>query len=357
MPVELLQHIPGFGDAADRLLRNSFDSGVLRPWLGQDGRSYITKMVYNAKGVLVPRAFVTNAPATLTKDAWIILDTAIVRAARDRLRLVADIRGGGLQFILPNGMGHTMLQYQTLGDITPATISMDPIRRSEADQPMVDFANLPLPIVHKDFDFSARQIAVGKQSNVPLDTTTAEMAARKVAEQVEKLTIGTDSFSWGGATVWGLINFPNRITKIDMPVPDGTNGQAVVNAILSLRQSLINARHLGPYVLYVNTQWAQFLDGDFSTTKGDQTLRQRILAIEDITAIRTLDFLPTTQWQCALLEMSTETTRMVVGMEIQTVQWESMGGLMKHFKVMCLQVPQFRADTAGNTGIAHGRTP
>jgi hypothetical protein len=107
----------------------------------------------------------------------------------------------------------------------------------------------------------------------------------------------------------------------------------------------------------VNTQWAQFLDGDFSTTKGDQTLRQRILAIEDITAIRTLDFLPTTQWQCALMEMSSETTRMVVGMEIQTVQWESMGGLMKHFKVMCLQVPQFRADTAGNTGIAHGRTP
>jgi hypothetical protein len=28
--------------------------------------------------------------------------------------------------------------------------------------------------------------------------------------------------------------------------------------------------------------------------------------------------------------------------------------MMRHFKVMCLQVPQLRADTAGNSGVAHG---
>jgi hypothetical protein len=57
------------------------------------------------------------------------------------------------------------------------------------------------------------------------------------------------------------------------------------------------------------------------------------------------------------VEMSTETLRAVIGMEIQTVQWESLGGMVKHFKVMCIQVPQLRSDTAGNSGIAHGRTP
>jgi hypothetical protein len=58
-----------------------------------------------------------------------------------------------------------------------------------------------------------------------------------------------------------------------------------------------------------------------------------------------------------LLEMTSETVRAVIGMEVQTVQWESLGGMMKHFKVMAIQVPQFRPDTAGNSGVAHGRTP
>ncbi len=54
--------------------------------------------------------------------------------------------------------------------------------------------------------------------------------------------------------------------------------------------------------------------------------------------------------------MDTKTVRAVVGMEIQTLQWESMGGLMKHFKVMCLLLPQLRPDTAGYSGVGHGHT-
>lgn len=344
--------IPGFADAADRLIANDFDIGVLRPWLGRDGRSYVTR---NLAGK--PRVLVSNAPATLTKDAWIIFDTAVVRAVRDRLKAFADIRGANLTFNLPNGMAHTILQWQTVGDITPATISMDPARRSEADQPTLDLANLPLPVIHKDFDFSARQIAVSRNGNVPLDTTTAEAAGRKVAEAVEGLTTGMSTFTFGGATVYGYTNFPNRATKIDMPVPDGTNGAAILNALLALRQVLINNKHYGPYILYVNGQWAQYLDSDFSAAKGDLTLRQRILNVTDIQDVRVLDYLPPTQFNCVLIEMSTDTVRAVVGMEIQTVQWESMGGMVKHFKVMCILVPQLRADTNGNSGVAHGRTP
>lgn len=346
------------GDSADRLMANDFDIGVLRPWRGRDGRAYVTKMVMNEKGELVPKVMVVNAPATLTKDAWIAFDTAIVRAVRDRLRLVADVRGAGLTYNLPNGMGHTVLQYQTMGDITAATISMDPVRRSEGDRPTADLANLPLPVIHKDFDFSAREIAVSQQGRMPIDTTTAEMAARKVAEEAEKMLAGTSgTFSYGGGTIYGYTNFPNRAIKTDMPVPDGTNGPAVLTALLALRQMLINNKHNGPYVLYLNTQWAAVLDNDFSAAKGDQTLRQRILAVDGITDVRISDYLPTTKWDAVLVEMTTESVRMVVGMEVQTIQWESAGGMMKHFKVMTIMVPQLRPDTSGNSGIAHGRTP
>lgn len=355
--VQNIRAIDGFGDAADRLAANDWDIGVLRPWRGLDGRNYYTKMVRNQKGELVPKIMTTNAPATLTRDAWIEFDNAVVRAVRERLRAFADIRGAGLVYNLPNGMAHTVLQYQTMTDITGATLSMDPVRRSEGDRPVSDLANLPLPVVHKDFDFSAREIAVSQQGRMPLDTTMAEMAGRAVAVEIEKLTIGQNgTFSYGGGTIYGYTNFPQRATKTDMPVPDGTNGPAVITAILALRQMLINNKHFGPYVLYVNLQWAAVLDNDFSAAKGDQTLRQRILAIDGIQDVRVLDFLPTTAWDCILVEMSAETVRAVIGMEVQTIQWESQGGLMKHFKVMGIQVPQLRPDTNGNSGVAHGRT-
>lgn len=350
--IQLIRNINGFGDVADRLIENDFDTGVLRPWLGRDGRSYVTRTI-NGK----PKIITTNAPATLPRDVWIQFDTAVVQALQERLKAFSDIRGAGLTYNLPNGMGHTVLQYQTMGDINDATISMDPARRGEGDRPLTDVANLPLPIIHKDFDFSAREIAVSRQGNLPLDTSTAQLAARKVGEALEKLTVGTvGTYSYGGGTIYGYLNFPNRATKTDMPVPDGTNGPAVVTALLTLRQALINNKHFGPYIMYVNSQWAAVLDNDFSATKGDITLRQRIQSIEGITAIRTLDHLPTTNWHVLLVEMTSETVRAVVGMEVQTVQWESLGGMMKHFKVMCLLVPQLRADTDGNSGVAHGST-
>jgi hypothetical protein len=348
-----ISSIFGNGDAADRLIANDFDIGVLRPWLGKDGRSYVTRTV-NGK----PKILVSNAPATLTKDAWILFDTAVVRAVYARLRAFADIRAAGNTFNLPNGMAHTVLQWQTVGDITPATISMDPARRSEGDQPSMDIGNLPLPIIHKDFDFSARQIAVSRSGIVPmpLDTTTAELAGRKVAEAVEQLTVGATTFSFGGSSIYGFTNFPNRALKTDMPVPDGTNGTAVINAILALRQLLINNKHYGPYMFYTNDQWSQVLDNDFKANT-DSTLRQRILSIEGIQDVRTLDFLPNTFWNCLLVEMLPTNVRAVVGMEVQTVQWESLGGMVKHFKVMCMLIPQLRADTSGNSGVGHGSTP
>lgn len=354
MPIDLIQNIAGFGDAADRLIANNFDIGVLRPWVGKDGRHYMTRNIDGKQ-----RAIVTNTPATLSKEAWVLLDQAVVRAVRSRLKAFADIRASGLVFNLPNGMAHTVLQYQTVSDITPATISMDPVRRSTGDRPVLDLLNLPLPVVHKDFDFSAREIAVSRNGNVPLDTTTAELAGRKVAEEVEKLTVGNVAtpFAYAGGAVYGYTNFPQRATKFDMTVPTGQNGVQVLSDILTLRQMLINNKHYGPYSIYFGPQWAQILDTDFNPNKGDQTFRQRLMAVDGFTNVQVLDFLPSTQWHVVIIEMSTETVRAVVGMEVQTVQWESLGGMMKHFKVMGILVPQLRPDTANNSGIGHGRTP
>lgn len=346
------------GPSADRLIENGFDIGVLRPWKSRrDGKFYHTRNVVGADGSVVQKVEICNTPTSMSYDSWKLFDQIGIGVLTSRLRLIADLRSRGLTYNLPNGMAHSILQYQTIGDIGRATISMDPIRRSEADRPTGDTAIFPLPLIHKDFDFTAREIMQSRQGNIPLDTTSIEIAYRKVAEEAEMLATGTAGpFTYGGGTIYGLTNLPSRATKTDMVVPDGTNGPTVLANILTLRQALIDDKHRGPFILYVNSQWPQFLDTDYSTVKGEGTLRQRILALTDIQDIQVLDFLPTTKYHAVLVEMDRATARVIVGLDATTVQWESDGGMMKHFKVMAMLLVQFRADTAGNSGVAHGRT-
>jgi len=340
-----------YGSVAAALMAHNFDPSALRPWIGTDGRHYLTAN-QGGKPVAVP-APVANA--TLRKDEWQLLDTAVVTAAKERLRVVADLRSAGLEFNIPNGLGKTVLQTETVGDITGARISMDPAVLGEADRPRYDIVNLPLPVIHKDFYFSARQIATSRNLGASIDTTMAELAARRVAEEAEKLVLGTaSSFTYGGGTIYGFKNFPNRITQtITAPTAGGWTPATLVREVLAMRQKSINKFHYGPWVLYNSPRWDEYLDDDYSPNKGDNTLRQRLQAINGIQDVRTADFLGDT-WDLFLVQMTSDVVRMVVGMDITTVQWETMGGMQVHFKVMAILVPQLRADANGNTGIVHG---
>lgn len=343
------------GASYEALLNSKSDPGVLRPFIGPDGRNYVTRRVLNERtGAQEHRTFTTNAPATLLYDTWKVFDDMFVQVLREELKAVRDLRRRGLVFNLPNGMAHTVLQYQILGDLTDATVSMKPTRRSEVDRPETDIATLPLPLVHKDYDYDARELMSSRLGTQALDTTTGMLAMRKVAELLEKMLIGTvPPFKHNGGAVYGYLTLPERATDT-IVVPDGTNGPAVVNSLLGLRQLLINDDHLGPYVLYLNRQWSEFLDTDFSSAKGDMTLRQRILAVSDIEEVTVLDYLPTTDWYAVLVEMKSENVRLVIGLEPTIVQWESLGGYQRHFKAITLQVPHVRSDWAGNSGVAVG---
>lgn len=339
------------GGVAATMLNNGFDIRALRPWVGKDGRSYIARNE-NGKEIAVP---VNNANATLRQKEWIQIDQQVSIAAKARLRVVADLRGSGLTYNIPNGMGKTVLESQTMGDITGAIISMDPARQAEADRPEFGLVHLPLPVIHKDFHFTARQIAVSRNGGAPLDTTMAELAGRKVAEEAERLVLGiSDTFSYGGATVYGLTNFPQRIAvELTDPTDSSWTPATLVDEVLSMRAKSVAAFHFGPWVLYVSPDWDLYLDADYSTEKGDNTLRERLAKINGITDIRTVDYL--TGLQMIMVQMTSDVIREVIGMDLTTIQWETLGGLVQHFKVMAIMVPQIRSITSGETsGVIHG---
>jgi len=336
------------GDVAGRLMQNNFDPGVLRPFIGNDDRSYMT---VNVGGTL--RNMVCNADATLRKEDWKTLDLAVVKAAQPRLKAFADLRAAGLTYAIPNGMAKTVLETETQSDISDASVSMDGLAEGANDRPVFELGNLPLPIIHKDFNYSARQILASRNGGSPLDTTHAELAGRKVAEMVEKLTIGTaGSYKFGGGYVYGYTNFPSRITK-SITTPTTINQAVTLAEVLDMKKRAHDAHHYGPYMMYCSPAWDPFMDGDYSASgASSQTLRERLARINGIDGVETLDYL--TGYDLLLIQKTTDVARAVIGMDIKTVQWESKGGMQLNFKVMAILVPQLRADHNSNTGIIHG---
>lgn len=351
---------------ARRLLDTELDVGSMRPYMSDDfQRSYITRNTVgwkDGKPYLKAQPLLTNdTNATLRVYDWIELDNAVMKAAKPRLKAAADLRASGLVYQLPNGIAKTVLQFQQQSDITGATMSMDGLRVGESDRPVFSLVNFPLPIIHKDFQFPLRQILASRTGYSPLDLTTAELASRRVAEQVEQLVLGTTnpallgaaSYTWAGATVQGYMNYTGRITySITLPTTAGWTPDATINDILAMKKASQAAGYTGPWKLYFGLDWDPYMDNDYKPTYNSETLRQRITKIDKIQSAETVDYIP--GYSLLLVQQTSDVVRLVIGMDIVTVQWESHGGMQLNFKVMCVMLPQLRSDFYGNTGIVHG---
>lgn len=319
-----------------------------------------------ARGINSP---VFNAGATLTREAWIEIDRTLVKATRQRLRAWTDLaaansRGGF------NAMSRMTLEYQNMTDAGEAVKDMDGLADGRSDRPLIGTKSIPLPITHSDFWFSQREIAVSRNGGAPLDLTMAEMAGRRVAEMVERTTIGTETgvaFGTrstgpnphvGNSQEYGYTNFPYRVTKTDLTTPTGSNPEAVMTDVLEMIETMNGNGYFGPFMLYHSTAYSRYLSDDYfrtGSTSAVRLLRERIMAIEGITDIRRLDFL-TSGYQMILVQMTSEVCEAINGMDITTVQWETRGGMQQNFKVMAIKVPLLKTPYNGVAGIIHGTT-
>jgi uncharacterized linocin/CFP29 family protein len=338
------------GDVARRLLETGFDPKGLRPYIGNDGRSYITQ---NAGGELkaVP---IRNAQATLRKDEWKHYDTAVIDAATKRLKAVNFFNARGMSYNIPNGLGSTVLEYEDMSDMADAQLNMDGITRGDDDRVEFNINYLPLPIIHKDFTINARMLAASRTTGRPLDTTQAEVAGRKVAEMVETITlVGASAYAYGGGTLRGILDFPNvnSYTLAAHWDDSAATGETILADVLGMKQASIGARHYGPWVLLIPTGFETSLDEDFKAGS-DKSTRQRLMEVEGIADIIVCDYL--TADYVALVQLDSSTFRMVNGMGITVVEWKTEGGLKMHYKVMAIMVPQPRSDQNSRCGIVVG---
>ena len=373
------------GGVTDAMAGGHFDSGYYRPYLEDDGVKCVQINVGTewdnkkkkkvpiyevipvadliANGISNP---VLNATLALRKDEWIEMDMTVLTAARQRLRAWQDLVDantfGGF-----DAFSKMVLEHETMSDPGEAVVDMDGLTPGRTDTPKFQLEGLPLPITHSDFWFSSRRLANSRNMGMPLDLTQGEASGRRVAESIEKTTIGIDTglalegsagTTYGRANqVFGYTNFPDRNTKTDVTAAATSTGDTLLDEIATDATSMMALleadNHFGPYILYVSSSYDQVMRGDHKA-ESDKTIRSRILEIEQISAIRRLDFL--TGDVLILVQMTGSVARAINGMDIRVVQWESSGGMRLNFKVMAIQVPQLRADFTGKCGICHGTT-
>ena len=315
---------------------------------GQATGTVAQRLLNNAMNV---NALRTNA--TLRKDEWKHYDLAVVQAAQERLVGVADLMGRGLVLRIANGLGKTVLEYEDASDIEGAQLSMDGVTRGLNDRIEYDLKFMPLPIIHKDFQINVRVLNASRTTGASLDTAMAELSARKVAEKEEELLFqGSSSYTFGGGTLYGYVDAPNRNTVTLALAWDNVakTGEQILTDVKNMKQASIDALHYGPWVLYIPTAYETVLDGDFKANS-DKSIRTRLLEIAGIEDIKVVDKLAANN--VVLVQMTSDVVRMVEGLPLTTVEWQTEGNMIFHFKVMTIAVPQVRADQEGNSGITH----
>jgi uncharacterized linocin/CFP29 family protein len=292
--------------------------------------------------------------STLRKDEWVELDRAVISAAQDRLVVVKDLLGRGLRYTLTNGLGKTVLESENVSDMRAAEVSMDGVTRGQDDVVEYGIVGLPLPLFHKEYTLSIRHLAASRNVGESLDTTQARLASRKVADlQEEVVANGYDDFKYSDYTIYGLTDFTSRnigTLSADWAL-SGTTGATIVSDVLSMKADALGAKMYGPYMLYISSDYETKMDEDYSTSKGNNTIRERILAISGIVDVKVCDkFAAGT---VVLVQLTEDVIRMVEGLPLTNVEWETQGGMITHMKVMTISVPQIRTDQDGNCGVVH----
>jgi len=358
--VDLIGKDGGVGILANKFMANgSLNLGRMRPFVDDNGNSYMT--VYKGGD---PRneanyATVQTNAGTLRRDEWKSLDQAILDVARYRLGGVQDLIENGLVYNLGNAMGTTVLEWHDVSDAMEADLTMDGVTRSAGDRVVFQHNYLPIPIIHVDYEINARVLAASRSLGNPLDTTSAERAARKVLEKLENMLFTDTTYSFGEKdsrtrnTIYSYVNHPDR-SSVNLSI--NWNGSAMTAAgilqdVLEMKQASINAYHYGPWMLYIPTAYETVLDDDYDTQTPGTTIRERILKIAGIKGIKVIDSL--TSNNVLLIQMTSDVVRLVRGMDLQNVEWATEGGMVSKYKVMTIQVPQIRSDQNSKTGVIH----
>jgi hypothetical protein len=308
--------------------------------------------------------------APLAEDAQKVIDNAVVEVGLERLTFAADIMAAGLTYNLTDPLSITQLEWNSVNKVGAAQRTMTPSARGENKLPIVLPSRLPIYLTTDGFNLDIRTLRMSRRVGTPLDTALVKYCTRSVNEAIEDAaingatTLDGQALKVAGYSAPGLLNAPNAETQALTAAAWST---APVGATVYAQTQLMLAKlrankKYGPYRMYVGTEVAAALDADYDTTSGSRglTIRERLLKLEGLQAIRTADLITgghaTTHVgaKVAIVQMTSDVIDMVVGQAPTVIPWTSLDGFTIHNLVMAIMIPRVRSDYDGNSGVCIG---
>lgn len=406
----------GEGPAAKAIAGVRGDVGMARPYFGEDGYAYVTVNTGRKKKVIVRdkktgthkdtryepvyeevrvkdlqdagiqvSSIAANA-TSLTKDQWLRYDAATIPPQRERLRLYDDI--ARVETYSFPGLGIKILEHETRSKMGKAYWDMDGRSEGTDDTPLSQLEGVPIGVLHGHFSVDLRTLESSRRSGMPLSTLAISEVTRAIMDLREDLAIGIAGAAplYGSSTNYGrtagnygLLNFPDRITKTDLTTPTGANPQAIFDDVLEMRDLMYAANHYGPFGIYHSTDYDRYLDAPYAYSDGSgwgiaptQTLRQALLGIgteggmggnntneRQIRFVKRLDRLTPAAshaFTMIMVSLNGNVIRALNGMPVTVFQEELRAGWEIQFMVACINQIEMFADFYGNCGLIHART-
>ena len=296
-----------------------------------------------------------SANATLREDEWQMIDERVNGVLRSRLTIMDDLRSRGL--VEPISVGTVIRKTERLEDFEDAELSYDAETAPQKDRPSYLTESIPVPVIHKDFSINFRQLDASRTRGELLDTTSAELATRKVRDRVQALF--TNGIATGGPTGGGIPGLTTATNRLQVTLNNNWDAAAdtPVADVERMLAAAYNVNLFGPFILYVPKNYWATVQEDYETSGGaviNRTVTQRILDFTDIEELRPLDALADDN--VVMVQMTREIIDASEAMPVTTVQWEK-NPWVTNFRVMMIGGPQIKSieDEDGTTrnGIVH----
>lgn len=286
--------------------------------------------------------------ATLRKDEWEMVDERVNAVLRERLTVADDLRAAGL--IQPVSLGTILRVTERGSEMADAEVSFDGDAAPTRDRPTFSRDTIPVPIIARGFEIGWRQLEASRTRGEPLDMTAAESATRRVRDKLQDIITNGYTRGPNGNTIPGCTSAANRVTVNLTTAWDASGGDPVgdVERVLAAAYAV---NLFGPFILYVPKNYWALLQRDYSTTKGDRTYMERILAFVDIQAVRPNDSLADDN--VVMVQLTRDVIDLSEAQAVTTVQWERTP-FVTEFRVLMVGGPQIKnALTSGGTAV-HG---
>ncbi len=314
--------LQGMGPVAQRLLSSGFDPQALRTL------------------------------DVLQKEEWMQIDQTVIEVARKNLVITERLMSSGLRYPVANALGTTQIQWERQSDMGPAEVSMSGVSEGERDRMTFDLATMPLPIIHKDFSLNIRALNASRNRGQALDTAQIALATRIVSELIEYIIVNGHGMTFGGQAIEGLANATNRntgqVVKNWVMGASGASGEEIVDDVLRMITQLRDDNMNGPYGMIVGDANYLHLMEDYKA-ESDKTILSRMLEIPQLSFVVPSKDIPTNY--VIMFQLTRDVIEVVDGIQPMVVEWNTLGGMVTHYKVMAIMVPRVRSTKTGQSGI------